>query len=62
MKSWVDDEEDSVYHGMTARFGSLLPEKAENSVRTPAIFANPVDCCSPSTSKVLFLFPFFLLP
>jgi hypothetical protein len=40
---------------MTARFGSSLPEKADNSVRTRALFSNPTDCCSPSTSQVLFL-------
>ncbi|XP_020219950.1 signal peptide peptidase-like 3 [Cajanus cajan] len=52
VKNWVDGEEADVYNGVTARFGSLLPEKPENSVRTPAIFSNPVDCCSTSTSKL----------
>ncbi|KAJ1443297.1 Presenilin/signal peptide peptidase [Sesbania bispinosa] len=52
VKNWVDDEEGNTYHGMTARFGSSLPEKAENSVRTPAIISNPIDCCSTLASKL----------
>ncbi|XP_027352751.1 signal peptide peptidase-like 2 isoform X1 [Abrus precatorius] len=52
VNNWIDGEEGHVYNGVTARFGSLLPEKAENSVRTRAIFSNPIDCCSTSTSKL----------
>ncbi|CAJ1845659.1 unnamed protein product [Sphenostylis stenocarpa] len=52
VENWIDGEEGRVYNGVTARFGSLLPEKPENSVRTPAVFSNPVDCCSSSTSKL----------
>lgn len=54
MENWADGEKSLTHSGMTARFGSSLPEKAENSVRTPAIFSNPSDCCSPLTSKVFF--------
>jgi len=54
VENWIDGVEGSIYNGVTARFGALLPQKPENSVRTPAIFSNPVDCCSNSTSKVLF--------
>ncbi|RDX98716.1 Signal peptide peptidase-like 2 [Mucuna pruriens] len=50
--NWIDGVEGNVYNGVTARFGSLLPQKAENSVRTPAIFSNPAHCCSNSTSKL----------
>ncbi|WVZ05596.1 hypothetical protein V8G54_018942 [Vigna mungo] len=52
VENWIDGVEGRIYNGVTARFGSLLPEKPENSVRTPAIFSNPVDCCSNSTSKL----------
>ncbi|KAK7304275.1 hypothetical protein VNO77_45142 [Canavalia gladiata] len=52
VKNWIDGEEGHIYNGVTARFGSLLPEKAENSVRTRAVFSNPVDCCSASTSEL----------
>lgn len=58
MKNWADGEEGVIQSGMTARFGSSLPEKAENSVRTRVLFSNPTDCCSSSTSKVLFYFIF----
>lgn len=52
VKNWVDGEEAITHSGMTARFGSSLPEKADNSVRTRALFSNPTDCCSPSTSQL----------
>lgn len=55
MKNWVDGKEKDMYDGMSARFGSILPEEAEKSVRSPAVLANPVDCCSASTSKVWLL-------
>lgn len=54
VENWIDGVEGRIYNGVTARFGTILPQKPENSVRTPAIFSNPVDCCSNSTSKVLF--------
>ncbi|CAK8540517.1 unnamed protein product [Lathyrus sativus] len=53
VENWADGEKGLTHSGMTARFGSSLPEKAENSVRTPAILSNPSDCCSPLTSKLL---------
>ncbi|XP_004515578.1 signal peptide peptidase-like 2 [Cicer arietinum] len=52
VKNWADGEEGSVQIGITASFGSSLPEKANNSVRTPVLFSNPIDCCSPSTSQL----------
>ncbi|RZB54364.1 Signal peptide peptidase-like 2 isoform C [Glycine soja] len=52
VESWVDGEEGHVHNGVSARFGSVLPDKPDKSVRTPAIFANPIDCCSNSTSKL----------
>ncbi|KAK7295862.1 hypothetical protein RJT34_18775 [Clitoria ternatea] len=52
VKSWVDAEEGHVYNGVTARFGSSLPDKPQNSVRTPATFSDPADCCSTPTSKL----------
>lgn len=53
VKNWADGEEGVIQSGMTARFGSSLPEKAENSVRTRVLFSNPTDCCSSSTSKLV---------
>lgn len=48
----MDGEEGHIYNGVSARFGSVLPEKPDNSVKTPAIFADPLDCCSNSTSRL----------
>ncbi|XP_027363291.1 signal peptide peptidase-like 3 [Abrus precatorius] len=52
VKSWVDGKKDEMYNGMTAKFGSSLPENADQSVRTTAVLPNPIDCCSSSTSKL----------
>ncbi|KHN24971.1 Signal peptide peptidase-like 2B [Glycine soja] len=52
VENWVDGEEGHIYNGVSARFGSVLPEKPDNSVKTPAIFADPLDCCSNSTSRL----------
>lgn len=52
VENWIDGEQGQVYNGVTARFGSLLPDKPQNSPKMPAIFPNPADCCSNSTSKI----------
>ncbi|MED6143109.1 Signal peptide peptidase-like 3 [Stylosanthes scabra] len=52
VKTWVDGEEFRFYNGVTARFGSSLPESAENSDPAPAVLPYPIDCCSASTSKL----------
>ncbi|XP_061364171.1 signal peptide peptidase-like 2 isoform X2 [Gastrolobium bilobum] len=52
VKNWVDGKEGDMFNGMTAKFGSFLPENEDQSVRTPAVFPNPIDCCSASTSKL----------
>ncbi|KAK7272815.1 hypothetical protein RIF29_13855 [Crotalaria pallida] len=44
--NWVDGQQYHIYSGVSARFGSLLPDKADNAVRTPALLSNPLDCCS----------------
>ncbi|XP_054805927.1 signal peptide peptidase-like 3 [Prosopis cineraria] len=52
VKNWIDGKEEDMYNGMSARFGSMLPEQAKESVRSPAAAANPEDCCSNSTSML----------
>ncbi|KAL5066620.1 hypothetical protein RYX36_017507 [Vicia faba] len=52
VKNWIDGKEGEMVNGMTARFGSPVPEDAAQSVRTPLVSSVPADCCSPSTSKV----------
>ncbi|RZB45699.1 Signal peptide peptidase-like 3 [Glycine soja] len=52
IKSWIDGKKDVDYNGMTARFSSYLPEDADQASKTPALFSDPIDCCSSSTSKL----------
>ncbi|TKY50537.1 Signal peptide peptidase 5 [Spatholobus suberectus] len=52
IKSWVDGKNDKVYNGMTAKFGSYLPQNADQTVKAPALFSDPIDCCSSSTAKL----------
>lgn len=54
IKSWIDGKKDVDYNGMTARFSSYLPEDADQAAKTPALFSDPIDCCSASASKVSF--------
>lgn len=54
INSWIDGKKDVDYNGMTARFSSYLPEDADQASKTPALFSDPIDCCSASASKVSF--------
>ncbi|XP_014513823.1 signal peptide peptidase-like 2 isoform X1 [Vigna radiata var. radiata] len=52
IQSWIDGKEDEEYNGMSARFGSYLPVEAVQTAKLPAVFADPMDCCSASTVKL----------
>ncbi|GLU01088.1 hypothetical protein SLE2022_184140 [Rubroshorea leprosula] len=52
VKSWVDGIEGEDIAGLTARFGGLLPTRADKSQRFPAIFSDPLNCCSNSSTKL----------
>ena len=52
VKIWVNDAEDETLVGLTARFGALLPSQAEDDLKLPAVFMNPINGCS-SSSKVM---------
>ncbi|KAG6725979.1 hypothetical protein I3842_02G058000 [Carya illinoinensis] len=52
VKSWVGGAEGKTLVGMNAEFGALLPSQAEKAIRLPAVFANPSNCCSSSSSKL----------
>ncbi|KAI8538173.1 hypothetical protein RHMOL_Rhmol09G0081500 [Rhododendron molle] len=52
VKIWVDGAEGSVLGGLTARFGGSLPTEAKDGTRFPAVFTNPSNCCSNSSSKL----------
>lgn len=58
VKNWVDNVEGESFSGLTARFGSLLPSDVEKGHKLTAVFANPANCCSNSSSKVVHWFCF----
>ncbi|PSS35907.1 Signal peptide peptidase-like [Actinidia chinensis var. chinensis] len=52
VKMWADGAEGDELGGLTAKFGGNLPTAAKNSQKLPAVFANPLNCCSSSSSKL----------
>ncbi|XWS13237.1 hypothetical protein CRYUN_Cryun36dG0020300 [Craigia yunnanensis] len=52
VKIWVDGVEGEDLAGLTASFGASLPEEANKSPKLPAVFSNPVNGCSSSSSKL----------
>ncbi|KAJ7008652.1 hypothetical protein NC653_007343 [Populus alba x Populus x berolinensis] len=53
VKNWANGVEGETFAGITARFGAFLPKEEKNSYRLTAVFSNPLNGCSPSSSKVL---------
>ncbi|XP_052188514.1 signal peptide peptidase-like 2 [Diospyros lotus] len=52
VKMWVNGAEGEVLGGLTARFGGVLPTEAKDNLRLPAVFTNPLNGCSSSSSKL----------
>ncbi|KAF1880689.1 hypothetical protein Lal_00011748 [Lupinus albus] len=52
VQNWIDGKEGDLYNGMTAKFGTPLPEKADKTLRAPAVLSKPLDCCAASTTKL----------
>ncbi|KAK2459210.1 signal peptide peptidase [Trifolium repens] len=52
VKNWVDGKEGDMLNAMTARFGSVLPEDVDQSIKSPLVSSIPADCCSLSTAKL----------
>ncbi|GMI78686.1 ARABIDOPSIS THALIANA SIGNAL PEPTIDE PEPTIDASE-LIKE 3, SIGNAL PEPTIDE PEPTIDASE-LIKE 3 [Hibiscus trionum] len=52
VKSWIDGVEGEYLSGLTASFGASLPEEANESSKLPAVFTNPLNGCSNSSSKL----------
>ncbi|XP_034685455.1 signal peptide peptidase-like 2 [Vitis riparia] len=52
VKNWVDGKEHESLVGLTARFGASLPTEAHDHLRLPAVFSNPMNCCSDSSSEL----------
>ncbi|KAL4192788.1 hypothetical protein AMTRI_Chr06g196070 [Amborella trichopoda] len=53
VKNWVNGVEDTSIVGLSARFGSSLPSHASEAQKRPAVLANPVNCCTNSSSKLV---------
>lgn len=52
VKNWVNGVEGESLVGLSARFGSSLPTRAEGVLKIRAVFTNPLNGCSNSTSKL----------
>ncbi|RVW20877.1 Signal peptide peptidase-like 2 [Vitis vinifera] len=55
VKNWVDGKEHESLVGLTARFGASLPTESHDHLRLPAVFSNPMNCCSDSSSEELLI-------
>ncbi|KAL5203889.1 hypothetical protein ABZP36_008760 [Zizania latifolia] len=52
VKNWVNGTEGTTVVGLSARFGASVPRDIHEAQKTFAVLANPLDCCSNSTSKL----------
>ncbi|XP_039016424.1 signal peptide peptidase-like 3 [Hibiscus syriacus] len=52
VKIWIDGAEGDDLSGLTASFGVSLPEEANKSSKLPAVFSDPLNGCSNSSSKL----------
>lgn len=52
VKRWVNGAEEESLIGLSASFGSLLPPNIKDARRLSVVFANPLNCCSPSSSNL----------
>ncbi|XP_042482084.1 signal peptide peptidase-like 2 [Macadamia integrifolia] len=52
VKSWVDGSEGETIEGLSANFGAFVPSLEDNAIKLPVVFANPLNCCSNSSSKL----------
>ncbi|KAF3457387.1 hypothetical protein FNV43_RR02044 [Rhamnella rubrinervis] len=52
VKNWADGKAGDTFVGVNARFGSLLPTHSKDFVKSPAVFTNPLNGCSASSTKL----------
>ncbi|XP_072966175.1 signal peptide peptidase-like 2 [Typha angustifolia] len=52
IRNWVNGVEKSSIVGITARFGAVLPSNASENLKKQAVLANPISCCTNSSSKL----------
>lgn len=53
---WVNGRQGATFVGVNARFGALLPSDAKKASKWPAVFLDPINGCSASSSMVFCLF------
>ncbi|CAA7396171.1 unnamed protein product [Spirodela intermedia] len=51
--NWVNGVESPIVVGLSARFGAVLPSDVAEALRFPAVLANPINCCTNSSSQLL---------
>lgn len=56
VRYWVNGHEGKTLEGVNARFGSSLPIDVKRAPKWPAVFLDPLNGCSASSSKVFSLF------
>lgn len=62
VKNWANGVEGETFSGITARFGAFLPKEEKNSNILTAVLSNPLNGCSPSSSKVVTIFFCLMCP
>ncbi|GER40812.1 signal peptide peptidase-like [Striga asiatica] len=53
VKRWINGVEKEAIGGLTADFGSILPADAKKGHRLPALFSEPLNGCSSSSSRLV---------
>ncbi|CAA0819893.1 Signal peptide peptidase-like 3 [Striga hermonthica] len=53
VKRWINGIEKEAIGGLTADFGSILPADAKKGHRLPALFSEPLNGCSSSSSRLV---------
>lgn len=61
VENWANGKAGDTFVGVNARFGSLLPTHSKDFVKSPAVFTNPLNGCSASSTKVRHCFSFNFL-
>lgn len=54
MQTWINNEEDSEFVGVGARFGTTIQTKEKYASRTPLSLSDPSDCCTAPKEKVCY--------
>ncbi|THU54115.1 hypothetical protein C4D60_Mb10t21610 [Musa balbisiana] len=52
VQTWINNEEDSEFVGVGARFGTTIQTKEKYASRTPLSLSDPSDCCTAPKEKI----------